>query len=92
MSDEISINRDLKFNDMVKDFNENLVKALDINTPIITKTITDQFRIPWFTPEVKLNKQRFGRMEKVWICYKTDDSWTAYEVVSAEYKNVFRRA
>ena len=32
MSNEISINRDLKFNDMVKDFNENLVKAMDIHT------------------------------------------------------------
>ena len=77
---------------MVKDFSENLVNALDIHALIITKTITDWFRIPWFIPEVKLTKQRLRRREKVWRCYKTDDSQTAYNEVQAEYRNVLRRA
>ena len=66
---------------MVKDINENLVKALDICTLIITKTITDWFREPWFTLEAKLTKQILRRREKVWRHYKAFDSWTAYIVV-----------
>ena len=70
MSDEISINRDLNLINVVKDFNKNLVKALDIYALIITKTNTDQFRVPCFTPEVKLTKQILWRREKVWDTIK----------------------
>ena len=92
MSDETSINRDLNFNDMVKDFRENLIKALDIHAVIITKTITDWFRVSWLTLEVKLIKQRLRRRMKVWRHFKTDDHWAAYKVVWAEYRSAIRRA
>ena len=92
MSDKISINRDLNFNDMVKDFNENLVKVMDLHThwSSLKPSLTGS---EYHGSHQKLNapKQRLRRRDKAWRCYKTDDSWTAYKVVSAEYRNVKRR-
>ena len=42
---------------MVESFNNRLQTALDSHTPQIRKNITTRPKNPWFTPELKLQKQ-----------------------------------
>ena len=45
-------------------------------------------RQPWFTTEIKTQKQRTRRREKIWCRHHEEHQWTAYQELLKEYKPV----
>ena len=71
---------------MVESFNKRLQTTLDSHTPEIRKIITTRPKNPWFTPELKLQKQAVRCREKAWRKYKEQHHWPALQTECNTYK------
>ena len=47
-------------------FNTRLEKALEILAPSTTKSVVVRKKVPWFTQEVKDQKRKLRKSEKIW--------------------------
>ena len=59
----------LEYNDLIKTFEGNMKKALNIITPEITKTITVRHQNPLFTEELRTQKKIVRRRETIYKKY-----------------------
>ena len=68
-----------KLDSMVQSFNNRLQTTLDSHAPEISKIITSRPKKPWFTPELKLQKQSVRHREKAWRKYGKQHHWQALQ-------------
>ena len=55
-------------------FNTRLEKALEILAPLITKSVVIRRKVPWFTQEVKDQKRKLRKSEKIWRKNKSKEN------------------
>ena len=67
--------KESKLDSMVESFNNRLQITLDSHAPEISRIITTRPKNPWFTPELKLQKQTVRHREKAWRRYKEQHHW-----------------
>ena len=75
---------------MVESFNNRLQSTLDCHAPEIKKIITTRPKNPWFTPELKLQKQAVRCREKAWTKYKEQHHWQALQTECNKYKSLLK--
>ena len=75
---------------MVESFNNRLQSTLDSQAPQIKKIITTRPKNPWFTPELKLQKQAVRCREKAWRKYKEQHHWQALQTECNKYKSLLK--
>ena len=78
-----------KLDSMVESFNNRLQTTLDSHAPEISKIITTRSKNPWFTPELKLQKQSVRCREKAWRKYK-EHHWQALQTEHNKYKSLLK--
>ena len=65
--------------DTVTMLEENFSTALNNQVPEVTKVITIREKKPWFGNELKLQKRKVCRREKVFKKYRLQSCWTAFD-------------
>ena len=65
--------------DMVTVLEENISTALNNQAQKVTKVITIRKKKPWFGNELKLQKRKVHRREKVFKKYRLQSCWTDFE-------------
>ena len=75
---------------MVESFNNRLQTTLDSHAPEIRKIITTRPKNPWFTPELKLQKQAVRYREKAWRKYKEQHHWQTLQTEHNKYKSLLK--
>ena len=75
---------------MVESFNNRLQTTLDSHAPEISKIITARPTNPWFTPELKLQKESVRHREKAWRKYKEQRHWQALQTECNKYKSLLK--
>ena len=64
--------------------------ALDKHAPSKEKCITVRSSNPWFTAEIKEQKRRVRRREKIWRQYGLTSNWTALKTERQNYKQMLK--
>ena len=72
--------------DMVDELESKLLQALDKHAPEKTKMVTVRHRLPWYTDEIKEQKRRIRRRERVWQKYKLESNWIALKEERTRYR------
>ena len=52
--------------ELVSSYNNTLMAALDKHAPLITRTIVQRPRVPWFSQEIRKAKRQRRKAEKRW--------------------------
>ena len=74
ISDLLSIS---DFRELVNNMNKNFQEALDKQAPIKKKQLPIRIRVPWYTNELKQQKQTVRRRERIWRKYRANHHWLA---------------
>ena len=75
---------------MVESFNNRLQTTLDSHAPEISKIITTRPKNPWFTPELKFQKQSVRHREKAWRKYGEQHQCQALQTECNKYKSLLK--
>ena len=75
---------------MVESFKNRLQTTLDSHAPEISKIITTRPKNPWFTPQLKVQKQAVRCREKAWRKYKEQHHWQALQTEHNKYKSLLK--
>ena len=67
---------------------ENFSTALNNQAPEVTKVITVRKKKPWFGNELKLQKRKIHRREKVFRKYRLQSCWIAFDSERRKYKKM----
>ena len=86
---EDQLNSD-KLDDMVEWLETKLQTALDKHAPSKEKFITVRSSNPWFIDEIKEQKRRVRRREKIWRQYGLTSNWTALKTERQKYKQMLK--
>ena len=78
--------------DMVDELESKLLQALDKHALEITKMVTVRHRLPWYTDEIKEQKRRIHRRERVWQKYKLESNWIALKEERTQYRLMLKEA
>ena len=78
--------------ELVGTMNNNMQKALDFQAPLKQKQPPVWTRFPWFTNELKLQKQTARNREQIWKWYRAEHQWTALRVERKRYIAMIWRA
>ena len=81
---------DSELDNTVESFNNRLQATLDSHAPEISKITTTRPKNPWFTPELKLQKQSVRYREKAWRKYKEQHDWQALQTECNKYKSLLK--
>ena len=74
-----------KFDEMVVMLEENFLTALNNQAPDITKVIMERKKKLWFGDDLKQQKRRVRRRQKVFRRYKLKSCWTAFDIESVTH-------
>ena len=66
--------------DLAKCYNGTLKVVLDKHAPLITRSIKERPRVPWFNEEIKMAKRERRKAEKRWRRTKLDSDLAAFKV------------
>ena len=66
--------------DLAKYYNGTLKVVLDKHAPLITRSIKERPRVPWFNEEIKMAKRERRKEEKRWRRTKLDSDLAAFKV------------
>ena len=66
-------------------FNTRLEKALEILAPLTTKSVVVRRKVPWFTQEVKDQKRKLRKSEKIWRKNKSKENWINLKLECMKY-------
>ena len=72
----------------VTKYEQTLRGLLDECMPLITKTVTNRPKVPWFNPDIKQQRQIVRNRERVWIKYSQKHQWLSYKRERNRYKNM----
>ena len=86
--DEISDTDDI--DEMSDLFNTRLEKALEILAPLTTKSVVVRRKVPWFTQEVKDQKRKLRKSEKIWRKNKSKENWINLKLECMKYNNILK--
>ena len=78
-----------KLDDMLKWLETRLWTALDKHAPSKEKYITVTTSNRWFTDEIKEQKWKVRRREKIWRQYGLTSNWIALKTERQKYKQMF---
>ena len=79
-------------NDLVSSFDSRSRTALDQMAPIMTNTITNRHKNPWFNDQVHEAKCRVRHSEKIWRRYIDEHQWTALNNEQNKYKTLLHKS
>ena len=65
-----------------------LSESLDVHAPKVDKTINVRRRCPWFTDEIKNQKQFLRRCDKIWHKYQQDHQWVVHKAEKGKYNQL----
>ena len=74
---------------MVEWLDTRLWTALDKYAPSKEKCITVRSSSPWFTDEIKEQKRRVRRREKIWRPYGSTSNWISLKTERQKYEQMF---
>ena len=66
--------------DLVKYYNGTLKVVLDKHAPLITRSVKERPRVPWFNEEIKMAKRERRKVEKRWRRTKLHSDLAAFKV------------
>ena len=72
----------------VDHYAKELQTKLDSFIPLKTKRITEHRKVPWFTDDIKIQRQLIRNRERVWLKYNQDHQWQAYKRERNRYKRM----
>ena len=78
--------------DMVDELESKLLQVLDKHAPEKTKMVTVRHRLPWYTDEIKEQKRRICRRERVWQKFKLESNWIALREERTQYRLMLKEA
>ena len=87
--DLLSING---LSELVGAMENNIQNALDSQASLKKKQLPVQTRVPWFTNELKQQKQTVRNREQIWRRYRAEHQWTALKTERKRYIAMIRRA
>ena len=73
------ITDDLELDTMIDVFQQELVRVLDEHAPMIRKRLQIRQPKPWFRQDIKEQKQKIHRRERIWRRYREDHQWLAFK-------------
>ena len=82
--------KDSEINDMVQEMEYRMMKSLDNQAPLKQKCIVVRDQVPWYTDEVKEQKRRVRRHEKVYRKYREHHQWLALKMERDTYKRMLK--
>ena len=74
--------------DMVTMLEQNFSNTSNNQAPEITKVIKVRKKKPWFGNELKLQKRKVQREEKVFMKYRLQICWIAFDSERRKYKKM----
>ena len=77
ISDLLSIS---DLSELVYNMEKNIQEALGIQAPLKKKQLPIRTRVPWYTNELKQQKQTVRRRERIWRKYRANHQWSALKV------------
>ena len=89
ISDLLSID---DLSESVHKMNNNMQKALASQAPFKKNWLPVKTRVPWFTNELKQQKQTFRNREQIWRQYRAEHQWTALKAERKRNIAMIRRA
>ena len=72
----------------VKEYEEILTSTLNDCMPLKTKKVTVRKRVPWYTSDIKHQKQILRNRERSWLKYGEHHQWLAYKRERNRYRNM----
>ena len=78
--------------ELVDTMEKNIQNALDSQAPIKKKQLPVTTRVPWYTNELKQQKQTVRKREQIWRKYRAEHQWTALKMERKKYITMIRRA
>ena len=86
------ITDDLELDTMIDAFQQELVRALDEHAPMIGKRLHTRKSKPWFREDIKEQKQKVHRRERIWRRYREDHQWLAFKSEKKKYREMLKEA
>ena len=71
---------DLDLAMMIEDFQQELGRVLDEHAPMITKRLPIRQPKPWFSEDIKEQKQKVYRRERIWRRYRENHQWLVFKI------------
>ena len=86
------ITDDLELDTMIDVFQQELVRVLDEHAPLIGKRLQTRKPKPWFREDIKEQKQKVHRRERIWRRYREDHQWLAFKSEKKKYREMLKEA
>ena len=84
------ITDDLELDTMIDVFQQELVRVLDEHAPLIGKRLQTRKPKPWFREDIKEQKQKVRRRERIWRRYREDHQWLAFKSEKKKYREMLK--
>ena len=78
--------------ELVGAMDNNIQNTLDSQAPLKKIQIPVRTRVPWFTNELKQQKQTVRNREQIWRKYRAEHQWTPLKSERKKYIAMIRRA
>ena len=83
---------DLDLAMMIHVFQHELCRVLDKHTPILTRKLPARQPKPWFNEDIKEQKQKVQRRERIWRKYRETHQWLAFKAEKQQYRFMLKDA
>lgn len=87
---ELETNTNSSADELAMNFEITLKNALDKHAPETEKMCTIRTKVPWFTKQVKEQKQILRNHERRWHKYRQDYQWKALQYQGRVYKKLLK--
>ena len=77
---------------MIQVFQHELSRVLDEHAPIITKRLPTRLPKLWFNEDIKEQKQKVQRRERIWRKFKENHQWLAFKEEKQKYRGMLKEA
>ena len=77
---------------LVEHFEDKLKLCLDKYAPLEQKEYVSRRKFPWYNEEIRTQKQKVRRRERIWKRYKTWDTLKALKVERNKYKYMLKNS
>ena len=78
--------------ELVGTMEKNIQNALDSQAPPKKKQLPFRTRVPWYTNDLKQQKQTVRKREQIWKKYRAEHQWIAFKMGRKKYIAMIRRA
>ena len=84
--DDISDKDDI--DEMSALFNTRLEKALEMLAPLTTNSVVIRGKVPWLTHDVKDQKRKLRKSEKIWRKNRSKENWMNFKLECTKYNTL----